>query len=109
LGERQRDGALAGEVVDLVGLHVAHELQEVAEVEERRRVHLHALADAERLQALEALHFRVARAAMHLVAFLQEKSGEVCAVLSRDAENERAFHDVTTAPRISCTWRSKRS
>src|SRR5262249_34391382 len=89
--------ALSAEVVDFVWLDDLDQLLEpaavgkIAVVQDELRIRLvQVLEDVDDTAAVE--RGRAANDAVNLVAFFEEKLGQIGAILARDAGDERAFH-----------------
>ncbi len=98
LGRLERDGdvALGGEVVDLVGAHLLDDpdqvrrVRHVAVVQDQPRAGLVRI----RVQMVDPVRVeqrRPALDAVDLVALLEQKLGEIGAVLARDSRDQRAL------------------
>ena len=90
------DVALGGEVVDLIGLNLLHDADEVGAVHEVAVVQLQAYVVFVRVlvQVVDAVRVELGSAAFDAVDFValaEQELGEVGAVLARDAGDECFF------------------
>jgi hypothetical protein len=91
--------ALRAEVVDLVGLHLLHDADEVGRVrqvtvvqDEALVLHMRVFVDV--VHALGVEQRRPPLDAVNLVALVEQELGQVAAVLAGDAGDEGFFHGV---------------
>src|SRR5262245_2522435 len=89
--ERQCDGALTGEVINLVRSYLMQHLQYAAKIIHRHRLRSHLRANAEAVEIREATNLRIARCADYFVAAIKEESSKVSPVLTRNTANQRPF------------------
>ena len=97
LVEADRDVALRGEVVDLVGAQLPDQVGQAAGVGQVAEVHVQAplvlvLVEVEVVDAVGVEGAGAALDAVDLVALGEQELGEVRAVLAGDAGDQRAFH-----------------
>ncbi|MNN33189.1 hypothetical protein D3C81_1469350 [compost metagenome] len=94
LVERYTDKALGGEIVDLGGagrLQQANAGRQVGQVV-LDQMQVGVVLDAQLLDPPEVHRAGAAVGAIHLVAFLEQKLGQICPVLSANAGNNCSFH-----------------
>ena len=88
LVEREAHGGLASEVVDLIWLCAGEHLHRGAKVDERHRLHRHAVADAQPRESVEAAGLGIAAGADDRVAEVEQMGCEVAAVLAAHPADE---------------------
>ena len=90
--KREGNRALSCEIVHLVRRSLAKNLDHAPEIRRSHRLHMNSVAYAESLEIRKGGDLGIAGGAVNFVTLVEKKASEICAILSRDATNQRARH-----------------